>query len=75
MNLNKGIEPLLIDVDTYSGELNPHFCVSPISALDYVDFVADSFVIIDLDVAFEWISNASTYKVKLGLVEKVQDIL
>ena len=68
--LTEGIKPLFIEEDAYAGKPNPHAWMSPKRAMHYVDKIVEAFVEIDPDGEFEYRSNASTYKVKLELLDK-----
>ena len=63
--LTKGMEPLLIEGDVYSGKPNPHAWMSPKRAMVYVDNLAKSFTQLDPEGRDYYRDNANKYKSKL----------
>ncbi len=63
--LTKGMQPLLIEGDTYAGRPNPHAWMSPNRAIIYVDNILKAFVKLDPAGASFYKKNAQIYQAKL----------
>ena len=68
--LTKGIEPLLIEGDVYSGKPNPHAWMSPKTAMQYVDNLVEIFTEIKPSAKSLFQKNAVAYKSKLAELDK-----
>tara|TARA_Y100001968_G_scaffold332593_1_gene391381 strand:+ start:2223 stop:3173 length:951 start_codon:yes stop_codon:yes gene_type:complete len=68
--LTKGMNPILIEGDIYSGKPNPHAWMSPRRALIYVDNIINAFIDLDPESEQYYRQNGETYKKKLMLLDK-----
>ncbi len=67
--LSKGIKPLLIEGDLYSGKPNPHVWMSPLRAMQYVDRLTEAFIKLDPEGKDVFTSNSLVYKAKLKALD------
>tara|TARA_B100000700_G_C14859869_1_gene768109 strand:+ start:46 stop:993 length:948 start_codon:yes stop_codon:yes gene_type:complete len=65
VTLTKGIEPLLIEGESYSGKPNPHAWMSPARTIIYVENLVSAFSKLDPDGKIYYLKNAKVYKNKL----------
>ena len=68
--LTKGMEPLLIEGDSYAGKPNPHAWMSPKRTLKYIDNLVVGFINLDPAGEKEYLQNAKEYKAKLMALDK-----
>ncbi len=68
--LSKGMEPLLIEGDVYSGKPNPHVWMSPRRAMKYVDRIVEAFSELDPSGSESFERNGLDYKKKLQELDK-----
>ena len=68
--LSKGMKPILIEGDVYSGKPNPHAWMSPKRAISYVDKIVEAFIEIDPEGKDVFIKNSNRYKTKLLRLDK-----
>ena len=70
LTLSEGMEPLLIDEDTYAGKPNPHAWMSPQRTMIYVDQLEQAFSKLDPDGAEQFKANAVAYKSSLQVLDQ-----
>tara|TARA_Y100001968_G_scaffold75115_1_gene66514 strand:+ start:16384 stop:17334 length:951 start_codon:yes stop_codon:yes gene_type:complete len=68
--LSEGMEPILIEGDSYQGKPNPHVWMSPKRSIYYVDKLLEAFSKIDPDGVEVFESNANAYKEELVELDK-----
>ena len=69
VELTKGMKPLLIDGDIYSGKPNPHAWMSPKRSINYVENLLKAFIQIDPEGEKEFTKNAENYISKLRALD------
>ncbi len=67
--LTKGMKPLLIEGDVYTGKPNPHAWMSPKRAILYIDRLVEAFTKLDPEGAPVFQQNSEDYKAKLQLLD------
>ena len=74
--LSDGMEPLLIEGDSYKGKPNPHAWMSPLRTMKYVDNLVSAFIKLDPEGKDVYIKNANKYKYQLEkLDEELRSVL
>ena len=68
--LSEGIEPILIEGDSYSGKPNPHAWMSPKKTIYYVDKIVKAFTELDPEGKQNYFKNGESYKTKLYTLDK-----
>tara|TARA_Y100001968_G_C19437504_1_gene760585 strand:+ start:335 stop:1309 length:975 start_codon:yes stop_codon:yes gene_type:complete len=68
--LTKGMKPLLIEGDLYSGKPNPHAWMSPKRSMNYVDILVNTFSELDPEGSNFYKQNGDSYKEKLRILDQ-----
>ncbi len=70
LTLTKGMQPLLIEGDIYSGKPNPHVWMSPKRAIIFVERLVDAFIKIDPLGEEIFLRRGNAYIKKLRVLDK-----
>ncbi len=70
ITLSRGINPVLISSDSYSGKPNPHAWMSPTNALIYVENIRQALVNLDPVNASTYNSNAKAYSQDIQKIDQ-----